>query len=114
MSLILLMRPRDEGCWSCSRCGYKSYGWEACSTCRGNGLLARPDPRRRHVGGDDDRRGELLICPDCLRTRRIPVLRIAGQVPELLLATFDAGGTAPALTQAPGLVMPFEADSRVA
>jgi hypothetical protein len=89
-------------------------GWKACTTCRGNGLLARPDPRRRHAGGDDDRRGELLICPDCLRTRRIPVLRIAGQVPELLLATFEAGGTAPALTQAPGLVMPFEADIRVA
>jgi hypothetical protein len=89
-------------------------GWKACTTCRGNGLLARPDPRRRHVCGEDDRRGELLICPDCLRTRRIPVLRIAGQVPELLLATFEAGGTAPALTQAPGLVMPFEADIRVA
>ena len=65
-------------------------------------------------GGDDDRRGELLICPDCLRTRRIPVLRIAVEVPELLLAAFDAGGTAPALRQAPGLVMPFEADIRVA
>jgi hypothetical protein len=26
-------------------------GWEVCITCRGNGLLARPDPRR-HVGGD--------------------------------------------------------------
>jgi hypothetical protein len=89
-------------------------GWKACTTCRGNGLLARPDPRRRHVCGEDDRRGELLICPDCLRTRRIPVLRIAGQVPELLLATFEAGGTAPARTQAPGLVMPFEADIRVA
>jgi hypothetical protein len=56
----------------------------------------------------------MLICPDCLRTRRIPVLRIAGQVPELLLATFDAGDTATVLTHANGLVMPFEADIRVA
>jgi hypothetical protein len=89
-------------------------GWEACTTCRGNGLLARPGPRRRHVGRDDDRRGELLICPDCLRTRRIPVLRIAGQVPELLLAIFDSGDTATVLTRDNGLVMPFEADIRVA
>ena len=89
-------------------------GWEACTTCRGNGLLARPGPRRRHVGRDDDRRGEQLICPDCLRTRRVPVLRIAGQVPELLLATFDSGDTATVLTHANGLVMPFEADIRVA
>lgn len=89
-------------------------GWEACTTCRGNGLLARPGPRRRYVGRDDDRRGEMLICPDCLRTRRVPVLRIAGQVPELLLATFDAGDTATVLTHANGLVMPFEADIRMA
>jgi hypothetical protein len=42
------------------------------------------------------------------------VLRIAGQVPELLLATFDSGGEEPKLTQVTGLVMPFEADIRVA
>jgi hypothetical protein len=89
-------------------------GWEACTACRGNGLLARSGPRRRHVARDDDRRGEQLICPDCLRTRRVPVLRIAGQVPELLLATFDSRGEEPKLTQVTGLVMPFEADIRVA
>jgi DNA invertase Pin-like site-specific DNA recombinase len=89
-------------------------GWEACTACRGNGLLARSGPRRRHVARDDDRRGEQLICPDCLRTRRVPVLRIAGQVPELLLATIGSGGEEPKLTQVAGLVMPFEADIRVA
>jgi DNA invertase Pin-like site-specific DNA recombinase len=87
-------------------------GWEVCVTCGGNGLLSRPGPRRRAVGPDNDRRGDLLICPDCTRTRQIPALRISGQIPSLLLASIDqrdAGGY-----ELAGVVLPFETDFRVA
>jgi hypothetical protein len=56
-------------------------GWDRCVTCAGNGLLSRPGPRRRHVGLEHDRRSDVIVCPDCLRTRHIPSLRITGQIP---------------------------------
>lgn len=90
--------------------------WEKCVTCDGKGLLANAGPRRRHVGPQDDRRREPIVCSDCLRTRHIPVLRISGQVPELLLAALAAGNGAglPDLASDAGSMLPFAANMRVA
>jgi hypothetical protein len=53
--------------------------WEPCETCDGNGLLARLGPFRYNVAASGGRRREPIICPDCLRTRQIPVLRISAR-----------------------------------
>lgn len=89
--------------------------WEPCDTCDGKGLLANPGPRRRGVSPEDDYRRSPILCPDCLRTRQIPVLRISGQVPQLLMSAIAAGDTdAGSMIPNDGVALPFSADVRVA
>jgi DNA invertase Pin-like site-specific DNA recombinase len=88
--------------------------WEPCETCDGNGLLARPGPRSRDLAISGGRRREPIICPDCLRTRHIPLLRISGQVPELLLAALADGADIAEIASDVGSLLPFEAAVRVA
>lgn len=83
-------------------------GWAPCQTCDGKGLITTTSPVRR-LGNTG------LVCPDCLRTRHVPAIRVSGQVPELLLLALGGGGEVTDLAPGrAGTVMPFEADVRIA
>ncbi len=83
-------------------------GWDICGACAGRGLLPTAH-KVRQMGNTG------IVCPDCLRTRHIPVLRITGQIPELLLNALSDGAEVTEL-RSPGVgaVLPFEADVRIA
>lgn len=88
-------------------------GWEPCETCDGKGLLRYDETPRRHVPVGDDRRQKQLICPDCLRTRQIPRMKIRGTVPEtLMLGLREDEDTVVPLSG--GQELPFTADINVA
>lgn len=57
-------------------------GWETCTTCEGRGLLGAP---RTSAGPKGNRGRTGTVCPSCLRTRNIPQIQIAGQLPEAVL-----------------------------
>ena len=81
--------------------------WDTCARCNGRGLIAgSARPRRRGNTG--------AVCPDCLRTRVVPCLRIAGQIPELLLTALSDGRDATELDLVRGDVIPFSAEFEVA
>ena len=55
-------------------------GWETCPTCNGGGLVAaEPDPmtgkRKKGMAG-------ARVCSTCHRTRHVPMLTIAGEIPD--------------------------------
>jgi hypothetical protein len=47
--------------------------------------------RRRNVGAVGYLPRKPTLCPDCLRTPQIPVVRVSGHVPELLVAPLAEG-----------------------
>lgn len=85
-------------------------GWQSCTRCAGRGLIrlgkSTEPSRRGRTGG---------ICPECLRTRVIPLVRIGGQIPELLLAALSNQGEVTHLESARGdVVIPFSTEIEVA
>jgi hypothetical protein len=54
------------------------------------------------------------LCPDWLRTRQIPVVRISGHVPELLVAAVAECAEIAEITPDVGHVFSFQAVVRVA
>jgi hypothetical protein len=54
------------------------------------------------------------LCPDCLRTRQIPVVRVSGNVPELLVAALGEGAEIAEIGPDIGPVFAFQAVVRVA
>ena len=88
--------------------------WEPCDTCAGKGLLAASGPRRRNVGAPGYQPRKPTLCPDCLRTRQIPVVRVSGHVPELLVAALAEGAEIAEITPDVGPVFSFQAVVRVA
>lgn len=83
-------------------------GWDQCGRCQGRGLIPREASGRRPRGSTG------AICPDCLRTRVIPRVRVAGQVPELLLAALADGTDVSRIDVLEGTVIPFSKELEVA
>jgi hypothetical protein len=72
-------------------------GWETCPTCNGGGLVAaEPD---RMTGKRKKGMAGARVCSTCHRTRHVPMLTIAGEIP-------DASSLGSALAGNPG--WPFE------
>jgi hypothetical protein len=88
--------------------------WEPCDTCAGKGLLAASGPRRRNLGAAGYVPRKPTLCPDCLRTRQIPVARVSGNVPELLVTALAEGAEIAEITPDIGPVFSFQAVVRVA
>jgi hypothetical protein len=88
--------------------------WEPCDTCAGKGLLAASGPRRRIVGAAGYLPRKPTLYPDCLRTRQILVVRVSGNVPELLVAALAEGAEIAEITPDVGPVFSFQAVVRVA
>ena len=84
------------------------------STIGNNGLLPASGPRRRNVGAAGYLHRKRTLCPDCLRTRQIPVVRVSGNVPELLVAALAEGAEIAEITPDLGPVFAFQAVVRVA
>lgn len=83
--------------------------WDTCATCDGRGLVPlQPRSKPRSPGSTGD------ICSDCLRTRVIPCVRIAGQIPELLVAALSEGTKPTNLELPDGDVIPFSTEINVA
>jgi hypothetical protein len=83
-------------------------GWTPCDMCGAKGLIRTTNEVRRQGNTG-------VVCPDCLRTRHVPALRVTGQIPELLLAALGHGGEVRELpSERVGAVLPFEADVRIA
>jgi hypothetical protein len=89
-------------------------GWEPCDSCADKGLLAASGPRRRNVGAAGYLPRKPMLCPDCLRTRQIPVVRVSGHVPELLVAALAEGAEIAEISPDIGPVFSFQAVVRVA
>jgi len=53
------------------------------------------------------------LCPDCLRTRQIPVVRVNGHMPELLVAALAEGAEIAEITPDVGPAFSFQAVVRV-
>jgi hypothetical protein len=81
---------------------------------RPKGLLAASGPRRRNVGAAGYLPRKPMLCPDCLRTRQIPVVRVSGHVPELLVAALAEGAEIAEISPDVGPVFSFQAVVRVA
>jgi hypothetical protein len=77
-------------------------------------LLAASGPRRRIVGAAGYLTRKPTLYPDCLRTRQIPVVRVSGNVPELLVAALAEGAEIAEITPDVGPVFSFQAGGRVA
>ena len=52
-------------------------GWDRCEACAGRGFVSAGFDRRSRPAGSTG-----VVCPACLRHRSIPILRIAGVVPD--------------------------------
>jgi hypothetical protein len=77
-------------------------GWKPCDTCDAKGLIPTTNEIRRQGNTG-------VGCPDCLRTRHIPALRVTGQIPELLLASLGDGAEVRELpSERVGVVLLFE------
>ena len=80
-----------------------------CEACDGRGLI--PRAHEQHRRGNTG-----TPCPECRNSRRIPVLRIAGTVPEVLLSAITGPGSLAKIdSHGPaGAAVPFTTDVRVA